>query len=682
MAQYIVRPTTLITNGAGTTPSTGATVLTNLGDNSDLTTVSKSGTSPTFWRFGLGTPSVPSDEYVCRIGSSARWSGGGNAGFGAPQIGLATFRSADVNPSSYYYITTTGTGTATTTEAGYLSAAWSLSDLSTLRVSWYDGRASSSQPTITYYDLWATIYTIKKATVTVANQTSTISYPVIATTTTATIDWEASTSDIQNLRKVRTYVQVESGGSGVGTGTIVAGGYVDTYFTASGSQTINVPLATAIPNGTYNIYSRAGRFREDGSITTETYGAWSAVATLTQSVTPPQTPVLSAAWDPTLQRVKVLAPANLITNGNFEAGVTGWTAGANSTLSQSATVAKFGTNSARLVATASGSNSMTTPTGVSGIAVLPNTSYAFGGWTYVAGMRGFTATITWYTSAGALISTSSLSSGPLSASFWTFIGVSGTSPSNAAYASLSLSISGVAPAEFTYFDGVTFAANATTSELAALASYADAAAYASGSQTWELQRSADGGVTWTGVRGASAGNSTAQSAYPQTWTVYDYEANRTVANLYRIRANGSTAGGTLTSNWSSSASVTPTYTTWNLKVPENAALNMVDVKITDKPSEQLVEEMGIFRPLGSRYPVIVSGTLGGWDGSMRVITATTAEWTALRSILESQKVLLLESPFGWARYVRIVNGAQTTMLGSSTAPRREVSVSYVEVAAP
>lgn len=656
MAQYIVRPSSAVSGfiGGGTSPSTTATVVTNLSDNSDATTVTKSGTSPTFWRFNLAAPTIPSDEYVCRVGSSARWSGGGYAGVGAVGFGLATFRIADANPSSYFSVTSTGTGTPTTTEAGYVSTAWSLADMSTLRLSWYDNRSSSSQPSVLYYDLWSTIYTIKKATTAVSNQTSTTSYPTIAVTTTATIDWEASTSDIQNLRKVRTYVQIEFGGSGVGTGTIVAGAYTDTLFTVSGSQTVNVTLGTAIANGTYNIYSRAGRFREDGTITTETYGAWSTVATLTQSITPPSVPTLSASWDATNQRVVLTASGSSFATGSqtwelqrsSDAGVTWtgvrgasalpasvgtaadpatplWVSGTNTSVSNDTGVYRTLSPALKLTPLAAG-RVWANSTGSSILPVVGNASYkASGYFKTTSGTRNARLRFDWYDATG-FISTVDGVDVAANSTGWTEATIVGTAPSNATYVIIVGTIDATTGAtDYQYLDDVTFSSVA-----------------------------------------------------------YDYEATRTVTNQYRIRAVGLVSGFYSVSAFSTVATVTPTYTTWNLKAPENSALNIVDIKVVDNPTDNLVEEMGIFRPLGSRYPVIVSGTLSGWDGDLQIVASTSAEWTSLKTILESQKVLLLESAFGWSKYIRIINGAKTVMLGSATSPRRQVSVSYVEVTAP
>lgn len=518
MANYIVRPTSYLSgNGYATTNATSnADMASKLGDNSDLTTVVHTSTSATQYRFALGAPTIPSDEYVCRIGQSLRWKGGGDSGSGAAYIGVSVYRSTDPNPSGYSSVQSNGSLSFITTEVGQVIAPWTAAEVAALRLAWYDGRNTfdGAMPTVTTADLWATIYTIKKASVSVANQGSTQSYPVIATTTTATIDWESTSYDWQQWRKIRTEVQIESGGTGAGTGTLIASGYTETLFTATGSQTVNVTLGSAVPNGTYNIYARTIRFREDNTSGTDTTSAWTTAATLTQNITPPSTPTFSVTADQVNDRAT--------------------------------------------------------------ISVTPVSS------------AGFTSPII------------------------------------------------------------------------------------------EVQRSSDGGTTWTAIRGSSIAGTFGSAA-----TLYDYELPRGVLTAYRARITATYTGGLINSSaWTTPSSITITVADWNMKVPETPSLNVLDVQVIDKPTEELTEDLGVFRPLDRRYPIVVAGSLGGYDGDLLISTSTSTEWTNLKAILEAQKVIYLESAFGWAKYIRITSGARVTLLGSATSPRRQVAISYVEVAAP
>lgn len=533
MSTYTVRPTTLITNGGGLLATGGSptnTALANLGDNSDTSYVQHNTTSAVWWTFGLGSTTVATDEYVCRVAGFLRWKDGtaGGSNYGVLYIGVNPYRSTDPKPSYANTIATDGRSTFITQEAGYATVAWSRTDVASLRTLFYDSRSSSLQTQATIAEIGANIYTIKQATATPTATTMTTStYATIPVQTTATIDWEASTYDWQNLRTVTIQVDVESGGTGIGTGTLVARKYLDTIWTASGTNvTYNVTLSDALGNGTYKIYARAIRHRENEGTypdpwtktsvpaPADQYGAWSSAATLTMNVSPPAAPSVAVTADQVNDRQTV--------------GVT-------------------------------------------------------------LGAKG-----TWDTAV-----------------------------------------------------------------------------------TIDVQRSTDQ-ATWTAVRGATGLSAT----WSATTTVYDYEAPRGVAVYYRARTNATSASNTYTSAWSTAANATIAAADWNLKCPENVALNILNLQVTGNPTENMTEELGVFRALDRRYPVVVSGVLGGWDGELNIITSTDAAWTALKAILEAQKVLLLESPFGWSKYIRVIDGAKTTIQGTATTPRRTVTLSYVQTDVP
>ena len=200
------------------------------------------------------------------------------------------------------------------------------------------------------------------------------------------------------------------------------------------------------------------------------------------------------------------------------------------------------------------------------------------------------------------------------------------------------------------------------------------------SPTIEVERSNDGGTTYTAVRGmtAIAGTFGAASAMG-----YDYESIRGIAAKYRARITATHTNASVNVGaWSTVAETTITATGWNLKCPETPALNAIGVSVIGNPSEDVEEDIGVFRTLGRRYPVVVSGTLTGWDGQLDMQTSTAAEWTAIKGVIEAQKILLLESPFGVSKYIRLIGGAQTAIAGTPGAPRRSVKAAYVETEAP
>lgn len=512
MSTYVVRPTSVLTNDGGTNPSVEATVLTNLGDNSDSTTVNNTGTKSISWVFGLGTPTIPSTEFVARVGYSLRWKGNTSGNY---SIGGIAYRAIDSKPTGIPSLTPNNSSAFTTTQVAYQSVNWSLSDVSSMRFLWYDGRSSSSWAQTDHADIWASIYTLALANATPSARTETTSvYPTIPVSVTATIDWESGTYDWQNLRKITTEVRIESGGSGVGTGTLVSQGTYTTNFVSTGTQSQNITMPDALANGTYKIYARALRYREDGLVYSDGYSAWSTAATLTMSTPLPNTPTVTLAADNTLDRIAVTV----------------------------------------------------TPVATTGY------------------------------------------SGP-----------------------------------YIY-----------------------------------VQRSDDGGITWNAVRNASG----IAGIFGTASTFYDYEAPRATAVYYRAQIQATYSGFVNASVWSSPQSTSVTADSWNLKNPSNPSANLVNVYIVGKPSEQVTEDLGVFRPLGRKYPVVVGGTISGWDGDLDIRTVDSSDWAAVKALAESQAVLYLESPFGWSKYIRLLSGTQAEISGTSTQPRRSVKMSYVQVDQP
>lgn len=678
MPTYIVRPTSVLANGGGTTPSAQATVLTNIGDNSDVTTVVKSGNSAVQWRFGLGTTSIPTDEFVCRVGHAIRWSGGGVTGIPAPTVGVIAYRSIDPVPATIPTLTTTGSFTAVTTEVSYTTVSWTTAQVNSMHMVWRDNKVSP-QPNVTTYDIWANIYTLKNATATPTATTMTASvYPVIPVSVTATIDWESSTYDWQNLRKITTEVRIESGGTGAGTGTLIATQTQDNYFTATGTQAQTITFTTGVANGTYNIYARAIRYREgQTAFSADQYGAWSSAATLTMNVAAPATPTVTPFGDNNFSRIGIgvtlnasanygtpasieiqrsdnggttwaairggtvtIPRMNMISNPSFETNTTGWT-GTNASLSrQTAPTPQSGSGLLQVQANVPSSTAAAgTATGTSGIPVAPSTAYILSAYARSqSNSRTVTVQIDWYNAAGTFLSSTSTTGVATSTTAWTRYSTTGTSPATAAFARAFIQFNSILNAgENHYVDAVLLERGST------LNTYLD---------------------------------------FASSITVYDYEMPRGISVSYRARMIATAGTISNVGAYSAGNSGSVTATNWNLKCPENSAINDLDINVVGQPTEDMSESVGVFRPLDRRYPIVVSGSLGSWDGSLEIITLTAAEWTSLITLLEVQKVLLLESPFGWSKYIRIVGGVRTKISGTPTAPRRHIVFDYVQTIAP
>lgn len=522
MTTYTVRPTALIdkdntiqgtsNSGGAWATASDANIVAYTNDSSDTTGIRSSGSGSRWFQVDLGAPTIASDEFVCRVAGFVRWSGG-KAG---EYVGCNPYLLTEAVPGGTGAIATDGRVTPTTNEPGYIPKAWTIAEMNLLALTTFmDGDATAAtRPVI--WELGANVYTLKLATAAPHPTTMTTSTtPTIPVDVTATIDWEAGSYTWQNLRKVTVEVRVESGGTGVGTGTLMTTATKDQYFTATGTLTVSVPTSDSIANGTYNVYARTIRHREDEtSPAADQYGPWSTAATLTMSMTPPTAPTLTVTADDTTDRIQLAI----------------------------------------------------------------------------------------------------------------------TAPASGGYSSPYVT----------------------------------------------AERSDDNGVTWVSVRGATA----VASSFGVSTFVYDYEAARGVTVQYRARVSAYTSGVLNTSTTSSVATTSLTYDTWNLKCPQAPNLNMIGVTVVGNPSETITEDLGIFRPDGRRYPVVVAGTVSGWDGELSIVTSNSTEWAQLKAIIEAGAVLFLESAFGWSKYIRLSAGAKAELSGTATTPRRRITAQYVETSQP
>jgi len=521
MATYTIRASTAISGPDAFRDNSGsnitfATAVGLLDDGSDTTwvdhrnTFGGGGSVPQVAKgyANLSAPTITSGEYVARVSSFTRIRYGSRNDYSGVQVYRATDTAPTTSALAY------GNNSSwRTVEVATQSVGWTVSECSSLRIFWQDYLASTiTDPRFRTSEIGAYIYTIARGSATSANTTmTTSSYPTVPVTVTATLDWEVETADWQHLRDVRYEVQIESGGTGAGTGTIVstANGIVTFQNTGSNSTTVNVTMPDALSNGSYKIYVRALRYREDGSTATDTTSAWSSAYTLTMNAPSPNTPTFTVTNDTANDRIA--------------------------------------------------------------IAVTPVTT---SGWS---------------------------------------------------------------------------------------------------NPKIDVDRSVDGGTTWRNIATGVAGT------FGSATTIYDYTFKKGITLKYRARVVATNATPiTNASAYATAISTIYNAIMWALKSPTDSSYNVLNLNVVGQPQETLLDEVGVFRPLASRYPTVVSGELGGWDGSLEITLTTANEWESLRQLIERQEVLLLESVFGWSKYIRIVGGINVTMSGTPTVPVRRISFSYVE----
>ena len=140
-------------------------------------------------------------------------------------------------------------------------------------------------------------------------------------------------------------------------------------------------------------------------------------------------------------------------------------------------------------------------------------------------------------------------------------------------------------------------------------------------QTIDVQATYDGAATWVPVRGATRLTVNGDTAH-----VTDYEAPNDTPVAYRARASRTSAGQVITGPWVMSAA-----TTWNLtgnevwiKDPDHPERNMT-VCVAQLPTATYDRNVGVFRPVGARYPVVVSDVLQAPSLAASVLTNTGPE---------------------------------------------------------
>lgn len=208
-------------------------------------------------------------------------------------------------------------------------------------------------------------------------------------------------------------------------------------------------------------------------------------------------------------------------------------------------------------------------------------------------------------------------------------------------------------------------------------------AFASGSQSFTLERSDDSGTTWYVVRGASGGNTTAATVTPSTWTVYDYEPARNKTVQYRASSTGVVGTSVRKSAYSSTRNMAvAAVTTWSMfSVTSTVAgtYQYIGAPIYIESDVDIEENVGVYRPLGSTKSVVIHGVLSGQDGTYRFVVDSTTKRDTLLSLVNSQQTICVVSPLNEIKYVRIV-GRHFTLAGISNAPTYSFEIQYVEVA--
>ena len=245
---------------------------------------------------------------------------------------------------------------------------------------------------------------------------------------------------------------------------------------------------------------------------------------------------------------------------------------------------------------------------------------------------------------------------------WTQFSHTVTTQSDTDYAQVRVGIIGTALSEVHYIDHIMVNSGDTAQ------SY-NHGGFTAGSIL--IERETDAG--WETVRG---GDIDMGIKYQQR-SVYDYEAPRGVNAIYRGTVNALNPSGNVTSVTESTPVAVTADGQWWLKAVADPTLNTVATPL-NKLDIKVDSDVGVFRPLDGDTAIVVSGAVGGLDGSYDFHTSTEVEWAALKPILWHPGTVLVQDSLGRQKYLRWTerDSSETSAAGEV---RRTTTVSYIEV---
>lgn len=150
---------------------------------------------------------------------------------------------------------------------------------------------------------------------------------------------------------------------------------------------------------------------------------------------------------------------------------------------------------------------------------------------------------------------------------------------------------------------------------------------------------------------------------------------------YRARVTATSASGSaVASAWAIVVVADTTNDGSNRFLPVLSPLSAVVMDVLQGISEDIVEEVGVFYPLGGGKAIAISDGVRGTEGSFQFVTQTTDEWDDLSPVLNWPGVLLWQGPGQIHKYIRITGrSVERSIFG--TRDVRTIECDYVEVEA-
>ena len=386
------------------------------------------------------------------------------------------------------------------------------------------------------------------------------------------------------------------------------------------------------------------RFYAQASKSGPVYSAW-VYAGAVIDLEAPATPMLSAQVERNLDtgcdrvRLTVQGTDSLLNanQGDLATGVTGWANDANATV---ATDVLVGLTYLKLTSVAAGDMRAGTPADTTAFPVRGDATYTAVADVPVHGTARITRLVLrFYNAGGAQVGTTS-GTGISDAAEYTAT-VSARAPVSADRAQLLYEVVGTAAA------GEIHRARRFSLRPGTATGWSRGGL--SGAQTFRVERSDDGGLSYGSVRNGSA---VVPDAY-QRVTLYDREMPLGVALRYRAASTQPN----LASAISPDALVTFEARAWYLRDPLNVA-NEAEVLVVGHSTRQL-EPMEVHRPAGRTIPLVQHEPLQVADHDFTIATPTPVHRVALDRLLALQRTLLIQSPAGNSWYVRVEDRQST-----------------------
>jgi hypothetical protein len=464
--------------------------------------------------------------------------------------------------------------------------------------------------------------------------------------------------DPQNAYQVKVFTELQYTAAGFNPDTSIA-------LFDSGVVVGSDPGATPgvdLENGaTHRAYVRAGH--DLGPVVY--FSDWSFTQFVVDYDSPPR-PVVTASFSETSNVVYVTATGRTnyldANDASAETTVGSWDSVQNVSVDRSTVVANFGAASIRFTGT--GSGDLVGSTDPVPVAKDGQTISARADVRSDANLRDCFVSLRWFDDTSLLSSTDGVAVTNATTE-WREIVVSGLPPANATRAAVAVTVQDGTSGEVHYIDRVAIHPGETPL-------WSPGGLY--DNQIIVVERTCDCGETFDVLGEIPAGIPTQVAAFD------DFSGIRGTANVFRARTIGFSGQAAVASPFSlDAAAFLVNDGRWWFKALDDPSLNLGGALVNGPLSVERAQDTGVFRPLGSDRPVVVTGSVYGADGQYQVTVIGEPEWVASEPLLMRYTGdVIVQNPFGETKTVRFIN-RNFVQDGTPERPRRVVSVSYVEV---